>query len=154
MSLQGKILDISKDGLKAKVLVKPKANCNGCKACAGLIKNSNITNSEIEVYALTNNLSLKTGDLVTVELSDYQGSKAAFLLYGIPIIGFLTGMFISPYFCNLFNISITDLIRVIAAFTGLFLSFVFVYLYMKFMNNNSFLMTITSKVSNSNTQPF
>ena len=93
MSLKGKVISINDDGTLAKVLVKPVVNCNGCKACAGLIKNSSVANQECEIEVLTNDLQIKVDDLVKVELSEFQGSKVAFIIYGIPIIGFLIGMF-------------------------------------------------------------
>ena len=73
MSLQGKIINLSDDGKKARVLVKPSINCNGCKVCAGLIKSSKVANSECELEAFTNELQIKQGDIVKLELSEFQG---------------------------------------------------------------------------------
>lgn len=145
MSLKGKIIDIIDEGKKARVLVKPVSNCNGCKACAGIIKSSKVVNEEFEIEVLTNNFEIKKGDHVKVELNEYQGSKVAILIYGLPIIGFLIGMFSSPYICSLFHIGINDLIRVICSFIGLFLTFICLFIYFKHNKSNSFIMFITDK---------
>lgn len=143
MGLQGKIISIFDDGKKAKVLVKPTQNCNGCHLCAGLIKSSNSANSECEVEAFTNNFKIKQGDIVKVELSEYQGSKVAFVLYGLPIIFFLLGMFLTPYFCGLFNVVVSDLHRVIGAFIGLFVSVLIIYIITKYSKSDTFIMSIS-----------
>ncbi len=147
MSLNGKVISINDDKTKAKVLVKPVLNCNGCKACAGLIKNSNVANKEYEIEVLVNNLSIEAGDFVNVELSEFQGSKVAFIIYGIPIVGFLIGMFSAPFICNIINIPISDLCRIIFAFLGLFLSFIIVFYYQKSKGSDSLCMSITKKIN-------
>ena len=148
MSLQGKILSFSYDKHTAKVLVKPVADCNGCKACAGLIQSSNAANSECEIEALTNYLDLKEGDIVKVEMSENQRSKAAILIYGVPLIGFLAGLFIVVSFGHLLNIVVIDLYKVIGAFIGLFISFLFIVVFFKVMKPESFIMTITEIINN------
>ena len=147
MSLKGKIISIFDDGRKAKVLVKPIPDCHGCQACAGIIKMSKAANTESEVEAFTNNFSLNEGDIVKLELSEYQGSKVAFILYGIPIIGFILGMLITPYICSLIGIPLSDLARVIGAFSGLFISTAFIYIFLKKSNNDSFIMSISEVIS-------
>ena len=142
MSLQGKIISISEDKKYAKVLVKPRVNCNGCKACAGLIKSSKAFNSECEVDAVINELNVKQGDNVVLEMTEFQGSKVAFVLYGIPIICFMIGLLIAPYFCSPFNIEVTDLCRIIGAFIGLFFSFLIILAIRKFTQKESFMMSI------------
>ncbi len=143
MSLQGKIISISEDKKYAKVLVKPRVNCNGCKACAGIIKSSKAFNSECEVDAYTNDFNIKQGDNVILEMTEYQGSKLAFVLYGIPIICFMLGLLIAPYFCIPFNIEVTDLCRIIGSFIGLLLSFLIILMVRKFSQRNTFIMSIT-----------
>lgn len=143
MGLQGKIISIYDDGKRAKVLVKPSQNCNGCNVCAGLIKSSNSANLECEVEALTNNFDVKQGDIVKVELSEYQGSKVAFILYGLPIICFLLGMFLAPYCCSLLNVEVSDLHRVIGAFVGLFVSIILIFIITKYTKSDTFIMSVS-----------
>ena len=148
MSLQGKIISLHDNGQKAKVLVRPVSDCKGCQACAGLIKMSKAANSECEVEVSTNNLDVHEGDSVKIELSEYQGSKVAFIIYGIPIIGFLAGMFSAPFICNILGVEITDLVRVLSAFTGLFISFAAIVVYLKHKKSDNFIMSITEKLPN------
>ena len=148
MSLKGKIISLHDNGQKAIVLVKPIPDCHGCKACSGIIKMSKAANTESEVEAFTNNLSVHEGDTVKLELSEYQGSKVAFILYGIPIIGFITGMLISPYICNFIGIAVSDLARIIGAFSGLFISLAIIFSLLKKSNNESFMMSISEVISN------
>ena len=147
MSLKGKIISIEDNGLKAKVLVKPIPDCHGCQACAGIIKMSKAANTQSEIEALTNNLSVHEGDTVNLELSEYQGSKIALIIYGIPIIGFLIGMLITPYICNLIQIPLTDLSRIICAFSGMFISFAVILFYVKKSHKDSFIMSISEVIS-------
>ena len=147
MSLKGKIISIFDDGIKAKVLVKPVPDCNGCQACAGLIKMSKAANTQCEVEAFTNNLSLHEGDIVKLELTEFQGSKVALILYGIPIIGFLSGMLLTPFICNTFGLQISDLARIIGAFTGLLISIIAISIYLKHSKKDSFIMTITEIIT-------
>ena len=146
MSLQGKILSIYNKGKYAKVSVKPVINCNGCKVCAGLIKSSTAVNDEREVEALTNNLNINVGDYVKLELSEYQGTKAALLIYGLPILGFLTGMLLAPYISIFLKIELTDLVRIVCAFAGLFISLHLLFLYLKIKKPETFMMQITEVI--------
>ena len=148
MSLKGKIISINDNGIKAKVLVQPVPDCHGCQACAGIIKMSKAANSQCEIDVFTNNLTLHVGDTVKLELSEYQGSKVAFILYGIPILCFLAGMLVTPYICNTFGIPLSDLARVIGAFTGLFLSLLAIMVYIKASSKDTFMMTITEILPN------
>ena len=148
MSLVGKIISLHDNGMKAKVLVKPIPDCHGCQACAGIIKMSKAANTESEIEVFTNNLSLHEGDNVKLELTEYQGSKVAFILYGIPIIFFLIGMLITPYICNFIGIPSTDFAKIIGAFSGLFISLAFIVFYLKKSNKDSFIMSISEVLSN------
>ena len=145
MSLQGKIISIYNDGTRAKVLVKPIPDCHGCQACAGIIKMSKAANTESEIDALTNDLDVHEGDTVKLELTEYQGSKIAFILYGIPIICFLIGMLTAPYFCNLLQIPSSDLARIIGSFSGLLISTAIIFIYLKRTNKDTFIMRISEK---------
>ena len=147
MSLKGKIISLDDSGLKAKVLVKPIPDCHGCQACAGIIKMSKAANIESEIEVFTNNFPVKEGDSVKLELSEYQGSKVAFIIYGIPIIFFLIGMLLTPYICNIIGIALTDLARIIGALSGLLISFVFIFYYIKRTNKDSFIMSISEILS-------
>ena len=143
MSLKGKILSVYDNGLKAKVSVQPVSDCNGCQACAGLIKMSKAANTHCVVDAFTNNHSVHEGDIVKLELSEFQGSKVAFILYGLPIIFFLVGMLIAPYFCFICNIEVTDIARIICAFSSLFLSLFFIAIYSNKTKKDTFMMSIS-----------
>lgn len=146
MSLQGKILLVESN--RAKVLVKPVANCNGCKACAGLIKASNAAQSEQVIDAFTNNLPVNKDNIVKLELKEGTGSLAALILYGIPMISFISGMLLAPYICEMLGLQSTDIMRALFAFIFLFLSFYVVYKIWGNKNKPSnLIMTITEIIS-------
>lgn len=149
MSLKGKIISIYNNETKAKVLVKPIPDCHGCQACAGIIKMSKAANTESEIEVSTNGLNVHEGDIVKIELTEYQGSKIALILYGIPIICFLIGMLSAPYFCNLIQIPPTDLSRIIGAFLGLISSTAIITLYLKKSNKDTFIMKISEVLKES-----
>ncbi len=149
MSLQAKVISIIENGKKARVKVKPVANCNGCKACAGLIKANKNGLKEQEITVLTNNIEIAENDLVNLELTEYQGSKAAIILYGIPIVGFIGGMLIAPFICSFLSIPITDVSRIIGAGIGFALSVIIIMFYSRSKNSEAFMMHIASKIENS-----
>lgn len=148
MSLQGKVLSVYNNGKYAKVLVKPVIDCNGCKVCAGLLKNSASSREEREVEALTNGYEIKQGDFVKLELTEYQGTKAAILIYGLPILGFMIGILLAPYFSNIFQIEVNDLIRVVCAFAGLVVSLLMVFIYLRLKKPETFMMQVSKKLTN------
>lgn len=147
MSLKGKIISLHDNGLKAKVLVKPIPDCHGCQACAGIIKMSKAANTESEIEVFTNNICVHEGDTVKLELTEFQGSKVALILYGIPIVGFLIGMLTAPHICNLIQMPLTDLTRIICAFTGMFISFAIILFSLKHFQKDSFIMSISEVIS-------
>ena len=108
---------------------------------------SKAANRESEIEALTNNFSVHEGDTVKLELTEYQGSKIALIIYGIPIICFIIGMLLTPYICNLIQIPITDLARIIGAFSGLFIYFAFIFISLKRSKKDSFIMSISEIIS-------
>ena len=97
----------------------------------------------------TNNFEIKEDDLVTLELTEYQGSKAAIILYGIPIVCFIGGMLIAPYLCSILSLPTTDVARIIGAVIGFGLSVLFIMFYSHSRNSDTFMMHISSIVSNS-----
>ena len=104
---------------------------------------SKAANTECVIDALTNEFSVHEGDFVKLELTEFQGSKVAFILYGIPILSFLLGMLIAPYICSFLGTSTTDLARLVCAFLGLFLSLLAIAIYSKKSHKENFLMSIT-----------
>ena len=86
---------------------------------------------------------LKQGDLVKLELSELQGSKVAFIIYGIPILFFLLGMILTPYICGLIKIEVTDFYRIIGAFLGLTISYIIILCISKYSKSDNFIMSIT-----------
>lgn len=145
MSLIGNIIAI-KDNT-AIVKVKPVANCNGCKTCALLLKNNSSFNEEREIEATLKGDEYQVGDKVKLELSEGRGSTAALILYGIPIIAFMTGLLLSSSICEFLSIPISDLAQAITAFIFLTISFLIVYFILRRTSSSRhFLMTITEKV--------
>lgn len=136
MSLKGKVLSIYDNGKRAKVLVKPVFNCNGCNACAGIIKTAQSNKESYEIEVLVEDSNLSPHDVIELEMPEYQGSKVAVILYGIPILGFLLGIFFANYIARLLNFQQSDLVMIIGAFSGLFISMAGVAIHLRLRRNS------------------
>ncbi|MBR5949787.1 MAG: SoxR reducing system RseC family protein [Clostridia bacterium] len=75
------------NGEKATVVFKRSKACGDCHACTSFGDG----NSVIE---LDNTLGAKVGDRVRIELHSGAVFKASLILYGIPLIALLLGVFI------------------------------------------------------------
>lgn len=85
---------IETDGAKAKVAFKRQKACGDCHACASFGADEAVT--EVE-----NTLGAKVGDRVNIAL--HQGSmlKAVLIMYGIPLLMLVIGVFVGSRFSDL-----------------------------------------------------
>lgn len=74
----------------AQVKIERKSACGSCKGCRmGSSEEMSIT---IEV---SNEIGANIGDIVEVDMETINILLAAFIMYGIPLIALLTGVFVS-----------------------------------------------------------
>ncbi|MGL4790217.1 MAG: SoxR reducing system RseC family protein [Anaerotignaceae bacterium] len=104
-----------KDDLAVIEMTRTEA-CAKCKACvAGLSEKKMIVEAENQCYA-------KTGDWVELELIDNGFFFAVMIMYGIPLIAFMTGLLLGYFVImpNLFQFTNPDFPSFVIAlvFTG------------------------------------
>lgn len=91
-------LVVDTQGVSANVKIERKTACGNCKGC-GL---GSSDDKSIIIQAL-NQAGAKKGDYVEVDMEAPNVVKAAFIIYTLPLISLILGIFISNPFLNLFN---------------------------------------------------
>lgn len=80
------------------VILKRSEACAKCKACtAELTQNEMIINAR-------NLCKAKEGDYVNIELESANFLKAVFIMYGVPCLFFITGIFLGYYILHLMSV--------------------------------------------------
>lgn len=123
MSLQGKVISVE-EGF-ATVEVEPRPECEGCHACTGLLDGEK-RSAKKQVRVMTENFEVRVNDEVIVDLHPGEGTVAALLIFGLPVIGFFIGMTITPWICQVAGSDISDLWRVVSGFAGMAAAFILV----------------------------
>jgi len=123
MSLQGKVTAVE-DGF-ATVEVEPRPECKGCHACTGLLDGEK-RSAKKQIKAKTDNFKVNIGDEVVLDLNPGEGTVAAILIFGLPIAGFVIGMSLTPWLCQLTGSEISDIWRLVAGFGGMTAAFALV----------------------------
>lgn len=108
-------------GDKAVVSLMRHSACGDCGACQ-----MGAENMQRSVEAL-NPLGAKVGDKVTMEMADETVLQAAFIVYIIPLLILIVGMFITVYALNYFNISeYVELYGFLVGLIGMAISFLII----------------------------
>ena len=81
---EGTVVAVS--GETAQVLLRRSRLCEGCGSCCVLVDDDTML-AEAE-----NSVGAKQGDRVFVDLPASQSIRAAYILYGIPLLAFLIGL--------------------------------------------------------------
>lgn len=92
----GQVVEI-KDDL-AKIQIKRTEACEKCGAC-------DMGQSQMMETMAKNDIFAKVGDQVEIEAESVNILKAAFILYGIPLVLFMTGTFLGYFTANLIGLS-------------------------------------------------
>lgn len=104
MNKYGEVVGV-KDGM-AYVAVERVEACGGnCEACAGCAGRENV--SIIEVY---NEIGAKEGNIVELEASEKEMVKYSLLLYTVPLVCFLVGLFLGIYVFTRINMHPIELL--------------------------------------------
>lgn len=110
----GTVKSLSKE--YAKISMQRSAACEGCKACRmGMEEN------EMEIDVL-NLCDAKIGDKVEINLDSPDVLRAAMIVYGIPLLGFLLSMYIS--YTVLIKMNFNTGVEAIAFFIATFVMFI------------------------------
>ena len=115
---------IAVKGSKAKVAIKRKASCRGCRLCQ--LNPDGMMIAEVE-----NPIGAKIRDKVSVEMPDKDFLKAVFMLYLAPIFGLIIGAFIGYELDS----QKTDIPSVLGGLIGFILAFIFIHYYDKRINS-------------------
>ena len=123
MGLPGKVVEI-RDGW-VFVEVTPRSDCQGCSACQGLMTEGSAKTRIIQAISPTVNPAV--GDEVLLEAKPGEGSLAAFLVFGLPLIGFLLGVFVGGPLLTRMGGASGEGGALLCGLIGLFLPWVMVY---------------------------
>lgn len=131
MESSGKVTKINGNKITVKMFKESScAHCSGCGEASKLTR-------EIELDFNPKEREIKVGNIVTFELEDSKMLKIGFLVYVIPVIMMVLGFGIGNYFGK------SEGVSVLYSFIGLFLTFLIIHLYDKFIVKEKITMNIT-----------
>lgn len=81
---EGMVMDVRGD--TARVLLPRKRLCDGCGSCCVMV------DEETMLAEADNSVGAKQGDNVLVDIPRGVAIRAAYILYGIPLLAFLVGL--------------------------------------------------------------
>jgi len=84
----GKVLE--KRGHQALVAMQRHVACENCGRCGGILGGPDQKDERVEV---DNPINASEGELVNIEVDDRQLLKVAFLVYMVPVLALLAGIF-------------------------------------------------------------
>ncbi len=90
MAEKGRVIEVKENNMVTVTMTRKEA-CSKCRACV-----AGMTEKEMLIEA-ENNCFAEVGDWVEVELSPDGFITALFVVYGLPLIGFMVGL-IPSYF--------------------------------------------------------
>ncbi len=120
MSLPGKIIEVNSN--LAIVEVSPKPECTGCHACQGLLGGEKKSSLK-RIEAFIDDVVPEPGDEVILDTKPGEGSIAALLVFGLPMLFFFVGLFLGPQVSLYLGFSASDSTRLITGFIFMAISF-------------------------------
>lgn len=115
MGLTGKVVEKKDNWVFVEVM--PIADCQGCTTCKGL--GDGEPGKKRTVQALTNDHSPQVGDEVILDNNPGEGTIAAFLVFGFPLLGFVIGIFSTGPLLNYLGIVPRDIFLLAGGGLGL-----------------------------------
>ena len=107
------------DGIIARVAVQKKGTCEGC-AAKGVCET---TDAGMEIEAL-NPVQARVGQTVEVSLKPQAYLKGTILVYGFPLIAFISGVILGKNIGEKYFREInSDILSVVLGFSALIISF-------------------------------
>lgn len=120
MKESGRIIEAYND--KVKVMIRRNTACESCGACHFGEDKLNM------ILETDNSINANVGDEVIIDLNTNNFFLATIIIYGIPLIALIIGIFSGYYFSLLLGKTI-DFAQAVSAISGislLFLSYVFI----------------------------
>jgi positive regulator of sigma E activity len=142
MGLQGTVIECH--GRNILVEVVPRAECQGCSACKGLLADGEGPATR-QITVLAGEFAPAPGDQVRLDTPPGRGTAAALLLFGLPLLWFFLGLLFGP---GLFewvmgsSVEIRELTALACGIVGLVLAFVTLTL----LNRFGFLLNLNLEV--------
>ena len=90
-----------------------------CEAC-----NAKCAESEQELFEFKNTISAKVGDIVKIKTNDKSVLSYKFLVYGLPLVLFMSAITISYYFFNKMGLGNKDVLSLVMGILSFILSFI------------------------------
>lgn len=106
------------EGTQCEIMVMRAEACGSCQAC-------NACHAKPSIYSIENTLGVSEGDWVMVEMDDKQFFRRIGLVYVLPLLFFLGGLFLSLFIQQRLGKN-NELISVLAGFFGLALYSLFI----------------------------
>ncbi len=128
---------VSVDGEYVELILKRKEACGKCRACS-----AGLTEKEMNMRA-RNLCGAKVGDNVEVFIEQANFMRAVLIMYGIPFIFFMAGIFAGYYGAIYFNIGNEVLISVGLGLALTLISFFLIHLNEKNWSSGRFLPMAT-----------
>lgn len=101
--------------------VRQSACGESCATCS-----AKCAESEVEFLEFNNNISAKQGDLVKIKNNTKNILSYKFLVYGLPLILFMTSTSAAYFILNKYSINNTDLISLIVGIISLVIAFIII----------------------------
>lgn len=120
---------INNDGHRVQLRMQPSAACEGCSACF-------LDKEKLQVLQIRQQLPVKTGEVVEVEVTPSFALKSAFLLFFLPLLNLILGYFV---FQSLFDIpGLNEVYQgIIGALIALVFTFVGIHYYDKHLQKSA-----------------
>lgn len=90
-----------------------------CESC-----NAKCAESEQELFEFNNNISAEVGDIVKIKTNDKSVLSYKFLVYGLPLLLFMSSISISYYIFNRIGLINKDLMSLIVGILSFVISFI------------------------------
>ena len=90
-----------------------------CESC-----NAKCAESEQELFEFNNTISAKVGDVVKIKTNDKSVLSYKFLVYGLPLVLFMSAITISYYFFNKMGLGNKDVLSLVMGILSFILSFI------------------------------
>lgn len=90
-----------------------------CESC-----NAKCAESEQELFEFNNNISAEVGDIVKIKTNDKSVLSYKFLVYGLPLLLFMSSISISYYIFNRIGLINKDLMSLMVGILSFVISFI------------------------------
>ena len=117
---------IKNDESGIDIRMQPSAFCEKCNACF-------MDKSNFQILHLKQNLKVKAGDAVEIEVKPAFAVQSAFLIFFLPLLMFIIGYYLFNYLVNIPALS--EVYQgIIGAFAALIITYVGVHYYDKHLS--------------------